>query len=535
MKQITNIDLIIKILNSKSKKYVKFNTIKLNIKTGKIEIEDEKFPSYLYDEILEICKSKYPSTKFSKSDVKNAVEKYAFKNKYLPENKEYHRTDKSDWYAQLEFDKDDNPKKTLNNVICFFKNYPIFKNKFYYNEFTSYETYDDELIRDFNISNFRSICEKEIGFESKDKVECAVQCLTHENSYNPFIDAIDELLWDGEERFETFFIDFIGVHDTKLNHSLTKKWFFAMMKRLYEPGCPFDNMLIIYDAKQGTGKSKIIQRLIESLGIKYGYDTSITCDNKDKDNVDKLNRTWVVGIDEMNEFLKKNPEQTKQFLAQTFDTARLSYAKRSEQYLRHCVFYGNSNLEYFLKDYTSNFERRYWIMEADGEIHDKQWWDEHLTDEYCQQVLAEIKYFYDNNSNFNYTNLSIEETEELRKVQYRHKTLNNDDLLQYEILEMLNKNFTKDEFESFKEFYAEATNNDIFSGNLETDDEFFGEKLSKKYKKINKIPTKWVKFYIEKVQKRVVSTQYITALLSLNWSYKVAKYNKIATNCYIRI
>ena len=238
----------------------------------------------------------------------------------------------------------------------------------------------------------------------------------------------------------------------------------------------------------------------------------------------------------MQEFLKRNPEQTKQFLAQSFDTARLSYARRSEQYLRHCVFYGNSNMEYFLKDYTSNFERRYWIMEADGEVHDKEWWDNNLTVEYCQQVLAEMKYFYETNSNFYYTGLSLEEQEELKEVQFRHKTLNNDDLLQHKIFNVLDKDYANTNFNDYDEFYNCAINSDI-RVITETSAEFFGEKTTDESTcgQINKIPVKWIKMLVEEAFKRTVSTQYITALISTKWEYKKAKYNNVTTNCYVRI
>lgn len=509
----------------------KFSTIKLNTKTNKIELEGNTILSCDYDDILDKCKAEYPDTKFTKQTVKDIVLKYARENKYEPEKVCYNSCE---WYNKYEKDENGKILKTLENILILFENDPRFKDKFLYNEFTSYETYNNELIKDYNISEFRFICEKELGYDSKDKIECAVQFLTHQNSFNPFKEALNDILWDGIERAESFFIDFIGVHDTTLNRSMTKKWFYAMMKRLYEPGCDFDNMLIVYDSKQGTGKSKIVQRLIESLGINYGYDTSISCDNKDKDNVDKLNKTWIVGIDEMQEFLKKNPEQTKQFLAQSFDTARLSYARRSEQYPRHCVFYGNSNLEYFLKDYTSNFERRYWIMEADGEVHDKEWWDNNLTVEYCQQVLAEMKYFYDNNPNFYYTGLSVEESKELSEVQFRHKTLNNDELLQYKILEVLDKQYNKNEFASYGQFYNEATNTNIIAI-PEASAEFFGEKSNaSSVGTITKIPVKWVKMLVEEQFKRSVSTQYITALISTEWEYKASKYNNVTKNCYVR-
>lgn len=508
-------------------------TIRLNTKTNKIELNGENILSIDYDDILEVCKTDSPDTKFTKQIVKEIVFKYAREHKYEPP-KVVHNENVSEWYAKIELDDKGIPKKTLQNVVKFLENYPLYKGKFSFNEFTSYETFDDELIRDYHIPQFRLRCEEELGFESKDKVEAAIQYLTHENSYNPFKDKINELIWDGKERAETFFIDFIGVHDTTLNRSMTKKWLYAMIKRLYEPGCPFDSMLIIYDATQGTGKSKIIERLVYSLGINYGYNTSITCDNKDKDNVDKLNKTWVVGIDEMNDFLKKNPEQTKQFIAQTSDQARLSYAKRSENYQRHCVFYGNSNLEYFLKDYTSNYERRYWIMNASGQRHDSQWWKENLTDDYCRQVIAEMKYFYDTNPDFIYDSLTIEEENELKEIQYAHKTLNNDELLQYQILSMLNKNYSKLEFDNYEDFYKEAAEPSSITVIDKNSAEFFGELIDKVPGTISKIPVKWVKMYVEQNLKRNVSTQYITALISTKWRYKVTKYNNKSTNCYVR-
>lgn len=528
IKNINKEEAIIQIIKDDER----LSSIRLNTKTNKIDIGNRKISIIDYDEILDKCKEEYPDTKFTKQLIKVVVDSYADEHKYEPENK---HNNSCPWYDKYKVDDKGKILKTQNNIITLFENDPRFKGKFLYNEFTGYETFNGELIEDHNISEFRSICEEELGFNNRDYLISALQTVTYKYSFNPFKQKLDEILWDGIERAETFFIKFIGVHDTTLNRSLTKKWFYAMMKRLYEPGCDFDNMLIIYDSKQGTGKSKIVQRLIESLGVNYGYDTSISCDNKDKDNVDKLNKTWIVGIDEMQEFLKRNPEQTKQFLAQSFDTARLSYAIRSKQYLRHCVFYGNSNIEYFLKDYTSNFERRYWIMEADGEVHDKEWWDNNLTVEYCQQVLAEMKYFYKTNPSFYYTGLSLKEQEELKEVQFRHKTLNNDDLLQHKIFKVLDKDYANVNFNNYDDFYNCAINSDV-RVITETSAEFFGEKTTdSEGGKINKIPVRWIKMLVEEAFKRTVSTQYITALISTKWEYKVAKYNNVATNCYVRI
>jgi predicted P-loop ATPase len=372
--------------------------------------------------------------------------------------------------------------------------------------------------------------EDEIGFESKDKVETSVQYLTHQNSYNPFKDAIEELVWDGEERLERFFIDAIGGADTNLTRSETRKWFYALMKRLYEPGCAFDAMLVTYDAEQGTGKSKHVENLIDCLGLNYGYSTSITCDNKDKDNVDKLNKTWIVGIDEMNDFLKKAPEQTKQFLAQRTDQARLSYAKRSEVYQRHCVFYGSSNVEYFLKDYTSGFERRFWIIDCHGERHDEKWWKENFPMEYYRQVLAEAKWFYDENPDFIYSTLSPEEAEELSDIQYKHKTLQNDELLIDKLLEIMDRPIN-----GTPETYSDWISKLKFDNDCTTiAGDIFATYDNDNTKPMESIPTKWIKRYISEEIHRDLTTQYITALVKTKWKRTMATVNGITGSYYVR-
>ena len=148
-----------------------FSSIRLNTKTNKVELNGEPILQLDYDDILETCKSEYPDTKFSKQIIKDIVTKYARENKYEPVISK-NSIKKSDWYASLDFDENDNAKKTLNNVIKFLEKYPYFEGKFAYNEFTSYECFEGNLIRDYNISEFRKICDEMIGCDSKDKVEC---------------------------------------------------------------------------------------------------------------------------------------------------------------------------------------------------------------------------------------------------------------------------------------------------------------------------------------------------------------------------
>lgn len=511
-------------------KHETFKTIRLNNLKNEIEVKCSKMLKYQYDELYNICRSELPDTKFTKSDVKCMIEKYAHEHKYTPKTPE-----KSDWYSKMKFKKDGKIENNLTNVVIFLENYPLYKGKFTFNEFTKYENFDGEPIIDNTINNICLVYDQQFGFSSSEKVNQAVNIVCHNNSFNPFKQAIEGIVWDGQERAARMFIDKIGAEDNELNMALTEKWLYALIKRLYEPGCPFDAMLITHDNQQGTGKTKIVERLVHCLGVNYGIDTTITYDNNDKDNVDKLNRAWIVSIDELSNFLKIEPERAKSFISCTQDIARLSYEHRSQKFDRHCVFYGSTNVDLFLKDYTSDFERRYWILDCHGTRHDSTWWSENLSDEYLQQVLAEMYYKYRTNKDFNYNSLSIEQEDALRKVQLRHKTLNADDLLVDAIKEIMGTNTNVCEFDNYEHFVS-VVQGTILNVNTDVFDEVTGKNSEQC---ITKIPTTWLKKYLltipEMKYRRDISTQYLTSIMrTIGYTYKASRYNGKTQNCYVK-
>ena len=520
----------------------KFKTIRFNTLKNEIEVEGSKILSFHYEELYNICKDELKDLKFTKSDIKYIIEKYAHEHKYTPKTPE-----KSDWYAKLEFSKDGKPKNTLSNTLTFLSEYPLYKGKFSFNEFTQMECYNDKEVDDHVINEICEVHDKLLGFSSFDRINQAVSTLCYKNKYNPFKKAIENIVWDGQLRAARLFIDKIGAEDTELNASMTEKWLYALIKRLYEPGCPFDTMLITYDKEQGTGKTKIVERLVQCLGIHYGVDKTITYDLSSKDIVDKLNKAWIVSIDELSSFLKAEPEKSKTFISSTQDNARLSYARRSQTFDRHCVFYGSSNIEYFLKDYTSDFERRYWILDCHGTRHDSTWWSENLSDEYLQQVLAEMYYKYRTNKDFNYNSLSIEQEDELRKVQLRHKTLNADDILVYAIKDIMKTKYSGECFDSYDHFVSVVQGSPI-PVNTDVFDEVTGKDIENSLNSqfydnqqcITKIPVTWLKMYLLTIPvmkyRRDISTQYLTSIMrTIGYTYKVSRYNGKPQNCYVKL
>ena len=147
----------------------KFKTIRFNTLKNEIEVEGSKILSFHYEELYNICKDELKDLKFTKSDIKYIIEKYAHEHKYTPKTPE-----KSDWYAKLDFSKDGKPKNTLSNTLTFLSEYPLYKGKFSFNEFTQIECYNDKEVDDHVINQICEVHDKLLGFSSFDRINQAV-------------------------------------------------------------------------------------------------------------------------------------------------------------------------------------------------------------------------------------------------------------------------------------------------------------------------------------------------------------------------
>lgn len=470
------------------------------------------------------------------SDCQQYIVEYAKQTPYyLPKVKEL-----ADWAEDLELDSKGNVKSTANNGIIYFSNCSKYSGKFAFNEFTQRKTFDGHNITDADESMFRVDIERDLGIAQPQKVSDAITSVCVANAYHPFKEILESIYWDGTSRIENAFIKYLGVEDTPLNRTFSKKWWYGMVKRIYEPGCPMDSIIIICDPTQGTGKSKFFERLVSAFktkdpSITYGFDSTITFE-QNRDNIAKMNRSVIVLLDECASMLKAAPEQMKSFISNTQETVRLAYDKNPCDYLRHCVFAGTTNETSLLKDYTTDFERRFWLMPAKGQRRSSEWWKANLTDEMILQMWAEAYYLYKTQPNFNYNTLADVEENELREIQLGYKTSNNDDVLKEKILEMLDSTYDKVVFSDYDEFittirYHKCDPNECIDTTpeqmvLDAFIEQEGTSTSGKITlhKIDRLPMTWVKRYIQDELKitRNLPSNYIGRLI--DWKIGHTKY-----------
>ena len=91
----------------------------------------------------------------------------------------------------------------------------------------------------------------------KDNVNDFAVELCIENSFDPVVDYLDGLKWDGVDRLDAWVVAYLGAADTPLNRMIGKLTLVAAVRRARQPGCKFDHMTVL-EGPEGKMKSTAI-------------------------------------------------------------------------------------------------------------------------------------------------------------------------------------------------------------------------------------------------------------------------------------
>lgn len=221
-------------------------------------------------------------------------------------------------------------------------------------------------------------------FKSSAIIQNAFVEVTRSNKFHPIKEYIESTVWDGINRIDTIFIDYLGAQDCHYVRQATRKMIIAAIKRLYEPGCKFDTMLVLI-GPQGAGKSSLLSK----LGRKWFSDSLRTFENKEAS--EHLQSAWIFEIGELSAMKKSEVEEVKAFLSKTEDKYRVAYDRVVSEFPRKCIFFGTTNTREFLRDSTGN--RRFWPVDINPQNSRLDHWL-HLTDAVVSQIWAEALVVY---------------------------------------------------------------------------------------------------------------------------------------------
>lgn len=188
----------------------------------------------------------------------------------------------------------------------------------------------------------------------KQNIADAGYFLCYQNPFHVILDKLAETKHDGKRRVAKMFSRYFGAEDTPLNSACAIRFMIALIRRLKQPGCKFDSVLVL-QGDQGAGKTSALSIL---AGEWFGEGDLLRMNTQQIQEA--LERVWIWDLAELGGLQHAETERSKAIISRRDDIGRGAYARRVKRQRRHSVLTMTTNLDCYLQDSTGN--RRFWIV-----------------------------------------------------------------------------------------------------------------------------------------------------------------------------
>ena len=168
----------------------------------------------------------------------------------------------------------------------------------------------------------------------REDTKSAMLTVASANRCHPPRDWLNGLAWDGRARLDLWLAHCFGADDTPFCRAAAAKILIAAARRVRQPGCKFDHMLIL-EGDQDLGKSTCLRRL---AGDDWFTD-SLPASIESKDMAIALQGIWIAEFAEIEQVIRTEVEVIKAFLTKPSDRFRPPYGKSDLTFPRQCVFF----------------------------------------------------------------------------------------------------------------------------------------------------------------------------------------------------
>ena len=206
--------------------------------------------------------------------------------------------------------------------------------------------------------NIRNIGDKELN---ENKWRLCLNGIAHNYRFDPFLEWIKSLKWDGEGRVEHMITNKFGLlevgseRDDRVNKAMalwaSKYVFVGAIQRAMDPGCEIrETPVLVGDIRIGKSMfmnyafPKNIGRL---LARSKWFSGDFSLDMEKKEKVEALLGPVIMEICEMDG-TKVDWQAIKKFMTTYDDKARLAYRRNRGDYRRRMIFVGTTNFQEFI-------------------------------------------------------------------------------------------------------------------------------------------------------------------------------------------
>lgn len=188
-------------------------------------------------------------------------------------------------------------------------------------------------------------------------VRAAVETVARRRAFDPRVDWLTTLQWDGTPRLDRVLPDYFQTTDSPYELAIGPRWFTGLVARAMEPGCQMDCTLVL-EGPQGIGKTSALRALMPVPG----WYAETTCGVEAKDFYENLRGVWLMAFDELDSLSRSATTRVNTALTSLRDHYRNAYGHYASDYPRTCGFCGSTNQETYLKDTAGG--RRFWPVKV---------------------------------------------------------------------------------------------------------------------------------------------------------------------------
>jgi putative DNA primase/helicase len=277
----------------------------------------------------------------------------------------------SAWFARLQRNAEGAFLPTVANAMTILANDPVLSGMLSYNAFTSaHLLMNPPPLADEDAHGLPGPYPRSWGIEdvallqgylqrvwspkfARGTVEDAMLAEAAQRQFHPILAWLDTLRWDGKPRLDLWLINTFDAANTDYHRAVGAKFLIAAVRRLRQPGCKFDHMMVLEGA-QGIGKSTVLRDL---FGEEW-FSDAIPPDLSSRDAAMALLGVWCLEFSEIEHLIRAEVETIKAFLSRSVDRYRPPYGKAYIERPRQGILVGTTNSDDYLRDSTGN--RRIW-------------------------------------------------------------------------------------------------------------------------------------------------------------------------------
>lgn len=307
------------------------------------------------------------------------------------------------WTEKLIYTKEKEPKLAVceANVLRVLRNAPEWKNAIRFNLVSKkleLQNAPDDIqaidALDVTISVwFQESAWGKLGLNPTPRmVGEALRAIPERMSFDPLLEYLEGLRWDGTKRIDTFLERYFGAHGDPVEYlrAISRRWLISLVARGMRPGTKVDTVLCL-EGSQGLGKSTALRILTDP----WFCDTKLDINSKDSWSL--ASQFWMMELAEAEGMTRVQAEALKGFFSKRDDTYRPPYGRTNATTLRRTLFAVTTNAQRFLRFDPTGY-RRYWPVTC-GALDlaaMKQDRDQLLAEAVVAHRAGELWYFFPN-------------------------------------------------------------------------------------------------------------------------------------------